>query len=167
MTQPYEDRASRLSALKEELVGGLILSPAEVADVLEIHQRTVLDYIHSGRLEAWQLGGSWKIPEAALRKFVLMAKRGGQDLDKRSPFDAVTWTDDDYTVEVKGDSYRLLSIDDVPFSNIVAFARRQYKKVWQKRIDEDLVEILHLLGSQPGPEVSLRLQRVEWRTAKN
>jgi excisionase family DNA binding protein len=63
-------RQKRLAALKQELVGGELLTAAEVADILEIHPRTVGEYIHEGKLRAYQFGGGWKVSEAALRAFV-------------------------------------------------------------------------------------------------
>jgi excisionase family DNA binding protein len=64
------DRRKRIAALKQELVGGELLTAAEVAEILEIHPRTVGEYIRDGKLRAYQLGGGWKISENALRAFV-------------------------------------------------------------------------------------------------
>src|SRR4051794_32081121 len=63
-------RRERILALKRELVGGDLLTAAEVADILDIHPRTVGEYIRDGKLQAFQFGGGWKISEAALRAFV-------------------------------------------------------------------------------------------------
>ena len=57
-------------ALKQELVGGTCSRAAEVAEILDIHPRTVGEYIREGKLRAFQLGGGWKISEGALRAFV-------------------------------------------------------------------------------------------------
>ena len=57
-------------ALKQELVGGDLLTAAEVAEILDIHPRTVGEYIRDGKLRAFQFGGGWKISELALRAFV-------------------------------------------------------------------------------------------------
>jgi excisionase family DNA binding protein len=62
-------RRRRIEALKRELVGGQLLTAAEVAEILDIHARTVGEYVRDGKLEAFQIGGSWKIPEGALRAF--------------------------------------------------------------------------------------------------
>ena len=64
------ERRQRIMALKQELVGGDLLSAAEVAEILDIHPRTVGEYIREGKLRAFQLGGGWKISEGALRAFV-------------------------------------------------------------------------------------------------
>ncbi len=77
-TPPTEDegdgqharRRRRIEELKAELVGGDLFSAAEVADILDIHPRTVNEYVREGKLKAIQMGGGWKISERALRSFV-------------------------------------------------------------------------------------------------
>ena len=63
-------RRQRIEELKAELVGGDLFSAAEVADILDIHPRTVNEYVRDGKLKAIQVGGGWKISERALRAFV-------------------------------------------------------------------------------------------------
>jgi excisionase family DNA binding protein len=63
-------RRKRIAALKQELVGGELLTAAEVAEILDIHPRTVSEYIREGKVRAFQFGGGWKISENALRAFV-------------------------------------------------------------------------------------------------
>lgn len=63
-------RRAKLDQLKAELVGGELFSAAEVADVLDVHPRTVNEYVREGKLKALQVGGGWKISERALRAFV-------------------------------------------------------------------------------------------------
>ena len=63
-------RRQRIEQLKAELVGGDLLSAGEVAEILDIHPRTVNEYVRDGRLKAIQIGGGWKISERALRAFV-------------------------------------------------------------------------------------------------
>lgn len=69
------ERRRRVQALKKELVGGDLLTAAEVADILDIHPRTVGEYIREGKLHAFQFGGGWKISETALREFVAAQTR--------------------------------------------------------------------------------------------
>lgn len=64
------ERRKRIAALKQELVGGDLLTAVEVAEILDIHPRTVSEYIRDGKLRAFQFGGGWKISETALRAFV-------------------------------------------------------------------------------------------------
>ena len=63
-------RRRRIEELKTELVGGDLFSAAEVAEILDIHPRTVNEYVREGKLKAIQMGGGWKISERALRAFV-------------------------------------------------------------------------------------------------
>ena len=46
------------------------MTAAEVAEILDIHPRTVGEYIRDGKIRAFQFGGGWKISETALREFV-------------------------------------------------------------------------------------------------
>lgn len=64
------ERRRRVLALKQELVGGDLLTAVEVAEILDIHPRTVGEYIREGKLRAFQFGGGWKISASALRAFV-------------------------------------------------------------------------------------------------
>ncbi len=64
------ERRRKIEALKQELVGGDLFTAAEVAEILDIHPRTVSEYIRSGALRAHQFGGGWKISESALRAFL-------------------------------------------------------------------------------------------------
>lgn len=74
--EEHEARRERIRRLKQELVGDL-LTTAEVAEILEVHPRTVGEYVRDGRLSAINLGGGWKVTEHELRRFV-------QDLTKLS-----------------------------------------------------------------------------------
>ncbi len=42
----------------------------EVADLLQVHWQSVLNYIKSGKLEAVKLGKGYRISETALQKFM-------------------------------------------------------------------------------------------------
>ena len=64
------ERRQRIAALKQELVDGDLLTAAEVSEILDVHSRTVGEYIRDGKLRAFQFGGSWRISENALRAFV-------------------------------------------------------------------------------------------------
>jgi excisionase family DNA binding protein len=74
-------RRERILALKRELVGGDLLTAAEVAEILDIHPRTVGEYIRDGKLQAFQFGGGWKISEHALRTFVRGQTQGGPEVN--------------------------------------------------------------------------------------
>jgi excisionase family DNA binding protein len=67
------ERAARsryVAELKRELHGGGLLTAAEVAAILEVNPRTVTEYIRTGALPAYQLGGAWKVAEGTLRAFL-------------------------------------------------------------------------------------------------
>jgi excisionase family DNA binding protein len=64
------ERRRRIEALKQDLLGGDLVTAAEVAEILDIHPRTVGEYIRDGKLKAFQFGAGWKISESALRAFV-------------------------------------------------------------------------------------------------
>ena len=68
--EAQDARRERILALKRELIGGDLFTAAEVAEILDIHPRTVGEYIRDGKLKAFQFGGGWKISEGALRQFV-------------------------------------------------------------------------------------------------
>jgi len=46
------------------------LTVEQVADKLQVHWQTILNYIKSGRLEALKLGKGYRISRKALGKFI-------------------------------------------------------------------------------------------------
>ena len=46
------------------------LTVEQVAELLQIHWQTVLNYIKAGKLEAVKLGKGYRIPEESISKFV-------------------------------------------------------------------------------------------------
>jgi hypothetical protein len=77
---------------------------------------------------------------------------------KKSPFAAVRWQESQPEVEVKGQWFKLLSLDGIPAAEIVAFSQETYGDLWQKRFEEDLVELLSRMGRPPGSTVTLTVQ---------
>jgi hypothetical protein len=51
-----------------------------------------------------------------------------------------------------------VSLDELPISEIVAFSQRTYGDKWQKRFEEDLVELLSRMGHPPQDTVKLVVQ---------
>jgi len=45
------------------------LTVEQVAEILQVHWQTVLNYIKSGKLEAVKLGKGYRIPRHAIDKF--------------------------------------------------------------------------------------------------
>src|SRR5690606_20539732 len=75
----------------------------------------------------------------------------------KSPFSAVRWQGSRPEVEVEGE-WLLVSLDGIPADQIVAFSQRTYGDEWQKRFEEDLVELLSRMGHPPGDTVQLEVQ---------
>lgn len=81
---------------------------------------------------------------------------------KLSPFSAVRWREPATPdVQVNGTWYELVAIDDDAFARIVDFARQAYGDRWQKRFEEDLVEVLIGMGARPGVMVNLQLRSLD------
>ena len=80
------------------------------------------------------------------------------DDPKKSPFAAVRWQESQPEVKVGDEWYRLVSLDDVPAAEIVAFSRQTYGDKWPKRFEEDLVELLSRIGHPPQDTVKLVIQ---------
>lgn len=49
---------------------------AEVAEILQVHWQSVLNYIKSGKLKAVKLGKGYRISDAALSKFISDNSKG-------------------------------------------------------------------------------------------
>ncbi|MCG8449174.1 MAG: hypothetical protein MI725_06285 [Pirellulales bacterium] len=82
---------------------------------------------------------------------------------KLSPFMAVRWQDSQPEVIVPGlkedgEWHKLVSLNDHPVEEIVAFSKKNFGSRWQKRFDEDLVELLTRMGHPPSDTVSLEVQ---------
>jgi beta-lactamase regulating signal transducer with metallopeptidase domain len=74
-----------------------------------------------------------------------------------SPFTDVSVRGDAATVQFDGQTYELVSIDDVPTKAILAAAKQSYGNLWEKRFVEDIVEVLEQLGRRPEKTVKLVL----------
>jgi hypothetical protein len=81
-----------------------------------------------------------------------------QNSPKLSPYPAIRWAPE---VQIDGRWYSLRSINDLPITDIIAFARNQYEDSWEKRVGEDLVQVLCEMGDVPGPSVKLVVQDLE------
>jgi hypothetical protein len=75
-----------------------------------------------------------------------------------SPFTDVSVRGDAATVQFDGQTYELVSIDDVPTKAILAVAKKSYGNLWEKRFVEDIVEVLEQLGRRPEKTVKLVLR---------
>ena len=96
----------------------------------------------------------------------LVMKAAGQEVEpgsseafpKKSPFAAVRWQESQPEVKVGQQWYKLVSLDDLPAAEIVAFSRETFANKWQKRFEEDLVELLSRMGHPPQDTVKLVVQ---------
>lgn len=76
---------------------------------------------------------------------------------KLSPFTAVRFDDEQVIVAYDGQTYQWLELNGIKVEDIVASSKKQFGGQWQKRISEDLVELLWGMGHRPGNMVKLRL----------
>jgi CubicO group peptidase (beta-lactamase class C family) len=107
---------------------------------------------------------AWKIVEASANQFNVEpdaeARRSlpSTAFPKKSPFAAVRWQELQPEVKVGRQWYKLLAINDVPATEIVTFGREIHANNWQKRFEEDLVELLSRMGYPPGSTAKLVVQ---------
>ena len=80
---------------------------------------------------------------------------------KRAPFSGVRWEKREPVVKVGKQWFKLVSIDGIAAKKIVAFSRRTFKDKWQKRFEEDLVELLSSMGHPPQDTVKLVVQPLD------
>ena len=77
---------------------------------------------------------------------------------KRSPFAAVRWQGSQPEVRLDEEWFKLVSLNELPTSEIVAFSQHTYGSKWRKRFEEDLVELLTSMGHPPQDKVRLVVQ---------
>lgn len=91
---------------------------------------------------------------AALVTFVAPAA-AQEPPEPLAPFDAIRWSPE---VRVDGRWLALRSINGVPVDEISAFAQLAYGDRWQRRIGEDLVELLAAMGHPVEATVTLTVR---------
>jgi CubicO group peptidase (beta-lactamase class C family) len=85
----------------------------------------------------------------------------GTGYPKKSPFAAVRWQQAQPEVKVGQEWFKLVSLDDLPATEIVAFSQRTFDNRWRKRFEEDLVELLTRMGHEPKETVRLEVSPLE------
>ena len=75
-----------------------------------------------------------------------------------SPFTEVRFQGDVVIGTYDGHDYEWLELDHLSVKEIVASAKREFGRQWQKRVAEDLVEVLWGMDHRPGDTVRLRLR---------
>jgi hypothetical protein len=79
---------------------------------------------------------------------------------KLSPFSAIRWKESTPEVQVMGSWYEFLAIDDTAASDIVAFCQDKFGTHWQKRYEEDLVQVMAMMGHELGDKAMLKLRNL-------
>jgi hypothetical protein len=77
---------------------------------------------------------------------------------KLAPYSAVRWKDSTPQVKVKDVWYELLAIDGTQAKAVIQFCKDKEGKLWQKRFEEDLVEMMARMGHEPGKKVTLKVR---------
>ena len=77
---------------------------------------------------------------------------------QKSPFAAVRWQESQPEVKLVKEWYQLISLNGMPAAEIVEFSKQTYGDKWQKRFEEDLVELLTRMGHPPEDSVTLEVQ---------
>ena len=107
---------------------------------------------------------AWEIVEASANPVDAGAdpSRGAPpekaDYPKKSPFAGVRWQESQPEVKIGEEWFKLVSLNALPASEIVAFSKRTYEDKWRKRFAEDLVELLTRMGHPPRNKVTLVVQ---------
>ncbi|MCZ6572877.1 MAG: serine/threonine-protein kinase [Planctomycetota bacterium] len=86
---------------------------------------------------------------------------GGHGEQERSPFDAIRWETDVPLVRVDRRLYEVESIEGHRLGLVLEFCKQTAGALWRKRFNEDLVQVLTRMGSEPGETVRLQLWDVE------
>ncbi len=76
---------------------------------------------------------------------------------KVSPFTDVSFKGDRVFVTYEGRNYEWLELDHLAVKDIVESSKDQFGSRWQKRVAEDLVEVLWGMDHRPSDSVRLRL----------
>lgn len=110
------------------------------------------------------IAAAWEIVKASVEQFDVEGDAEhrkslpSESFPKKSPFAAVRWQHSQPEVKVGQQWYKLVSLDDLPISEIVIFSQGTYGNSWRKRFEEDLVELLTRMGHPPQDKVTLVVQ---------
>ncbi len=90
-----------------------------------------------------------------LSRKMLVTKNG---YAKVAPYTGVRWEGNEPKVKIDDEWFKLVSLNELPASEIVVFSQKTYDSLWQKRFEEDLVELLTSMGHPPQDTVKLVLE---------
>ena len=97
-----------------------------------------------------------------LLALALTSGAGALGSERTAPYSNIRWTAAG-SPEVFMDSrwYELIAIDSSPVRDIIEFAKKRYGGKWQKRFNEDLVEVLSGMGKPPAGRVDLTVRSLD------
>lgn len=133
-----------LTSLGDETTGGEYAMATSVGSV-------------RARGKTWRslfVAGLSVVALAALSAAAHFAGQEGE-YPKRAPYTAIHWEGDEPVVKIGDEWFELVSLEGIAAEDIVAFSRRTYGNKWQKRFEEDLVEVLSKMGHEPKDTVRL------------
>jgi hypothetical protein len=104
---------------------------------------------------------------AALASLAITPAAAAQDYEKLAPWPAVRWRDDVPEVEIEGRWYELVALEDAKSTEIVAFCKKTWPDKWQKRFEEDLVEVMARMDRPLGARVAMDVIAVADEGRKN
>jgi hypothetical protein len=84
-----------------------------------------------------------------------------QGFPQLSPFQAVQWDGQTPHVKVGGKWYELVSMNGLPTLQIVSACQSLDPQLWQKRFEEDLIEVLTRSGHAPAATATLEVKDLD------
>ena len=141
------DRFVERFGTPEQLVASY-LEQCEVASPVTVNSTAA----HSGRWK--QLAVVLLLAIVATGGVCYAALRGPP---KISPFTDITFEGKQVFVTYEDRNYEWLELDHLSVKDIVASSKEQFGSRWQKRVAEDLVEVLWGMDHRPSDTVRLRL----------
>lgn len=100
---------------------------------------------------------AWGAFVVALLARTATEQQDGKGYPRLAPYPAIRWSAEQPEVELDGAWFRLDAIDGSTSHDIVGFAKWKWPDIWQKRFEEDLVEVLTKMGKPPKTLVALDL----------
>jgi uncharacterized protein (DUF697 family) len=115
---------------------------------------------HTNRQQVWRERNRDMI-HAMERAIGKNGRNRNESHEQLSPFTKVEFDGEKVVVEYDGRTWQWLALDDLAVGDIVAYSMKKFGHRWQKRIAEDLVEVLAGMDHELDGTVALRLLNVE------
>lgn len=135
------------------------LRPHRATSRLDLDHRLRLGAAHASR--GWISTRCTRALSAVTCAIVFVSQltaTGAEEFARLAPYPAIRWQGDVPEVRIAGEWWVLTAIDARPVDAIVGFAKGRYAGRWQKRFDEDLVQVLSEMGHPPRSTVALALR---------